>query len=91
MFPVIEVGTFLKHSKLKFSQTENCHLKKQKNTHLWGKFVVFCDNDFAPQSSCRTIDRSFNILDDLNPFEVQKARLLLNFDLSCFLGNSMCA
>jgi len=31
-FPVIEVGTFLKHSKLKFSQTEKCYLKKK---HTW--------------------------------------------------------
>lgn len=42
MFPVIEVGTFLKHSKLKFSQTEKYHLKKQnKHTFRDGENLLY--------------------------------------------------
>lgn len=38
MFPVIEVGTFLKHSKLKFSQTEKCYFNDGQN--LWYSVIM---------------------------------------------------
>lgn len=61
MFPVIEAGTFLKHSKLKlFSQTE----KKKKVIFLKslddGQSLVFRGGDDVLQSSLRTLGTSFS-------------------------------
>lgn len=60
MFPVIEAGTFLKHSKLKlFSQTgkkKKLFLKKSLDD---GQSLVFRDDDVL-QSSLRTSGTSFN-------------------------------